>query len=876
MTDPRFVHLRLHSEYSITDGIVRLDDAVARAIADGQPAMALTDLANAFGLVKFYNACRGKGVKPVAGADVWIANETETDRPFRLLLLVRSHRGYLQLCELLSRAYLAEGRRDRAEIKRAWFDEVGCDGLIALSGAKDGDVGDALLAGNRDLAAARARAWSAQFPQAFYLEVQRAGHPQQEQLVSSTADLGADLELPLVATHPIQFLDADDFKAHEARVCIAEGYVLGDRRRPKTFTEQQYFKTQAEMAELFADLPEALENTLEIAKRCNLTLTPGQELPAPVPHPRRHLPGPAPHQRGQGRPGEAPGTAVPGPGGAAAAAPGVRRAPGNRDQDHRADGLPRLLPDRGRLHQLGEAQRRPRGPGPGFRRRLPGGLQPGHHRPGPAAVRPAVSSASSTPERVSMPDFDIDFCQDNRWRVIEYVRHKYGVDAVSQIATFGTMSSKAVIRDVGRVLDLPYNFCDSLSKLIPVEANKPVSLAQALEMEPQLKEKMEEEEEVAELFELAMKLEDLTRNVGMHAGGVLIAPGKLTDFCPPLRPARLRLGGQPVRQGRRGKSRPGEIRLPRPAQPDHYRAGPWSTWNGSPGEKLDLLSLPFTDPAAYQILKDANTTAIFQVESEGHEEAAEEAGPRPLRRHHRRAGLVPSRPPGLGHGGRLHPAQKGPAEDRLFPPGPEGAAWTPTYGVIVYQEQVMQISQIIGGYTLGGADMLRRAMGKKKAEEMAKHRETIAEGAKKKGYDPALAEQAVRPHDQVRGVRLSTSPTPPPTPWSPTTPPGSRPTTARPSWRPTMSSDMDNTDTVKIFYEDTVKNGIKVLRGAGREPLRLPLRAAGGRQDHPLRPWGRLKGTGQQAVECILAARAGSAVPSRTSSTSACGWTSAW
>ena len=262
MNSPRYVHLRLHSEYSVTDGIVRIGDAVKRAAGDGMPAMAVTDLGNLFGLVKFYTGARGKGVKPIAGADVWIANPDSPDDAYRLLLLARNRVGYQQLCELLSKAYLVEGRRDRAEIRREWFGELGCDGLIALSGAHLGDVDEALLNGNFDQAGERAKAWAVIFPGAFYLEVQRYGQPQQEAIVQQTADLAGELALPLVATHPIQFMNPDDFQAHEARVCIAEGYVLGDSRRPKSYTKEQYFKTQAEMLEAFADLPEALENTL--------------------------------------------------------------------------------------------------------------------------------------------------------------------------------------------------------------------------------------------------------------------------------------------------------------------------------------------------------------------------------------------------------------------------------------------------------------------------------------------------------------------------------------------------------------------------------------------------------------------------------------
>ncbi|MFC5300012.1 DNA polymerase III subunit alpha [Azospira restricta] len=848
MSDPRFVHLRLHSEYSVTDGIVRIDDAVARAVADGMPALALTDLNNFFGLVKFYTAARGKGVKPVLGADVWLTHEADPDRPSRLLLLCKNRSGYLQLCEILTRAQLAPRTRGRAEVSRLMLQEVGVDGLIALSGAALGDVGEALLGGNRPLAEGRARAWAEMFPNAYYLEVQRAGHAQQEALVAATADLAADLGLPLVATHPIQFLDRDDFKAHEARVCIAEGYVLGDTRRPKLFTEEQYFKSSAEMAELFADLPEALENSVEIARRCNLEITLGKNyLPL--------FPTPAgvtldDHLRNE-----------------AAKGLEVRLAQLFPDPEVRQRERPaydaRLKIETDTIVQMGF---------PGYFLIVADFIMWGKNNGVP--VGPGRGSGAGSlvayslgitdldplqyallferflnPERVSMPDFDIDFCQDNRWRVIEYVREAYGKDAVSQIATFGTMSSKAVIRDVGRVLDMPYNFCDSLSKLIPVEQNKPLSLSKALEVEPQLREKMEAEEEVKELFELAGKLEDLTRNVGMHAGGVLIAPGKLTDFCP-LYSAD---GGASVvsQYDKDDVEKVGLVKF------DFLGLRNLTIIDLAvryveqlTGTKPDLNALPFTDPAAYQILKDANTTAIFQVESEGMKKLLKKLAPD--RFEDIIAVLALYRPGPLGSGmvDDFILRKKGQQKIDYFHPDLQ-ACLEPTYGVIVYQEQVMQISQIIGGYTLGGADMLRRAMGKKKPEEMAKHRETIAEGARKKGYDPALAEQLFDLMTKFAEYGFNKSHTA-----------AYAVVTYHTAWlkahhcaafmAATMSSDMDNTDTVKIFYEDTVKNGITVLGPDVNESdyRFVPVDARTIRYG-----LGAVKGTGQQAVDCILEAR---------------------
>ena len=853
MNSPRYVHLRLHSEYSVTDGIVRVGDAVKRAAGDGMPAMAMTDLGNLFGLVKFYTGARGKGVKPIAGADVWIANPDAPEDAYRLLLLVRNRVGYQQLCELLTKAYLVEGRRDRAEIRREWFAEIGSSGLIALSGAHLGDVGEALLNGNFDLAGERAKAWEAIFPGAFYLEVQRYGQAQQEAVVQQTADLAGELGLPLVATHPIQFMNRDDFRAHEARVCIAEGYVLGDTRRPKLYTEEQYFKTQAEMVELFADLPEALENSLEIAKRCNLTMTLGKNFLPDFPIP----------------PGMTDGEYL-----VEEAKKGleVRLAELYPDPEVRQQRRPeydeRLVFECKTILQMGF---------PGYFLIVADFINWGKQNGVP--VGPGRGSGAGSlvayslritdidpleyallferflnPERVSMPDFDIDFCQDNRWRVIEYVREHYGADAVSQIATFGTMSSKAVIRDVGRVFGLPYSMCDRISKLIPIVQNKPVSLAEALEQEPQLKEMMQGDgdgETIRELFDLAGRLEDLTRNVGMHAGGVLIAPGKITDFCPIYQATGA--DASPVSQfDKDDVEKAGLVKFDFlglrnltiiELAVEYIRR--------MTGEKIDLMSLGFKDPAAYQILKDANTTAIFQVESEGMKKLLKKLAPD--RFEDIIAVLALYRPGPLGSGmvDDFILRKKGQQKIDYFHPDLT-ACLSPTYGVIVYQEQVMQISQIIGGYTLGGADMLRRAMGKKKPEEMAKHRETIAAGAKEKGYDPALAEQLFDLMTKFAEYGFNKSHTA-----------AYAVVTYHTAWlkahhcaafmAATMSSDLDNTDSVKIFYEDTLANKIKVLgpdvnvsnyrfEPVDRGTIRYGL--------------GAVKGTGEQAVNVILKARA--------------------
>ena len=851
MPETRFIHLRLHSEYSVTDGIVRLDDAVARAVSYDMPALALTDLSNFFGLVKFYTSARGRGVKPILGSDVFLANKADPDRPYRMLLLCRSRQGYLQLCELLSRASLAPRMRGRAEITRQMLRDVGVDGLIALSGAGLGDVGESLLQGNTEQAANRARYWAALFPDAFYLEVQRVhprGHGQQESLIAATAGLAADLGLPLVATHPIQFLERDDFKAHEARVCIAEGYMLGDARRPRPYTEEQYFKSPDEMIELFSDLPEALENSVEIARRCSLQITLGKNYLPDFPTPdgvtlddflcqeaARGLEGrlqqlfPDPAERQAKRPTYDARLKIETDTIVQMGFPGYFLIVADFINWAKKNGVP-VGPGRGSgagslvAFSLGITDLDPLRYALLFERFL-------------------------NPERVSMPDFDIDFCQDNRWRVIEYVRAKYGHGAVSQIATFGTMSSKAVIRDVGRVLDLPYNFCDQLSKLIPLEANKPLSLAKAIEAEPQLKAKIDEGEEVRDLFDLAGRLEDLTRNVGMHAGGVVIAPGKLTDFCP-LYSAD---GGDTVvsQYDKDDVEKVGLVKF------DFLGLRNLTIIKLAvdyverlTGERPDLESLTFDDPKAYQILKEANTTAIFQVESEGMKKLLKKLAPD--RFEDIIAVLALYRPGPLGSGmvDDFILRKKGQQKIDYFHPDLTSCL-SPTYGVIVYQEQVMQISQIIGGYTLGGADMLRRAMGKKKAEEMAKHRATIAEGAAKKGYDPALAEQLFDLMTKFAEYGFNKSHTA-----------AYAVVTYQTAWlkahhcsafiAATLSSDMDNTDSVKIFYDDAIANKLTVLAPdinaseyrfapVDRGTIRYGL--------------GAVKGTGEQAVNAILKAR---------------------
>jgi DNA polymerase-3 subunit alpha len=849
MANAQFVHLRLHSEFSIQDSILTVDGAVAAAVADAMPALALTDVSNLFALVKFYLAARKKGIKPVIGCDVWVADNDQPDKLSRVLLLAQNWRGYHLLSELLTQAYRSNLHRGRAVLNKDWFRVQGTEGLIALSGAQWGDVGLALLNDAWDTAQALARDWSSLFPDRYYLEIQRNNRPESERHLVQAVALADEIGLPVVATHTVQFLTRDDFKAHEARVCIAEGYMLADRRRPQLFNAEDYFKSQAEMGELFADLPGALENSLEIARRCNLTLELGNSKLPLFPTPAGMTLDDYLRQR---------------------ASEGLAERllslyPEVAEREARStEYLARLDLELGTIIQMGF---------PGYFLIVADFINWAKHNGVP--VGPGRGSGAGSlvayaigitdldplryallferflnPERVSMPDFDIDFCQDNRYKVIEYVREKYGTDAVSQIVTFGTMAARAVVRDVGRVLDLPYNFCDQLSKMIPSAPGKNVTLEQAMAEVPELKERYEREEEVRELIDLAKKLEGLTRNVGMHAGGVLIAPGKLTDFCP----LYCAEGSESV-VSQLDKDDVEKIGL---VKFDFLGLRNLTIIDLAvkyikrldPALEVRLDTTDFNDPAAYNILKKANTTAIFQLESEGMKKLLIKL--EPDRFEDIIAVLALYRPGPLGSGmvDDFILRKKGRQAIDYFHPDLT-ACLSPTYGVIVYQEQVMQISQIIGGYTLGGADLLRRAMGKKKAEEMAKHKDIFREGAQKKGYDEKLAIHLFELMEKFAEYGFNKSHTA-----------AYAVVTYQTAWlkahhasafmAATLSSDMDNTDAVRIFIEDTLRNGLTILPPdvnksefrfvpVDRDSLRYGL--------------GAIKGTGESAINNILAAR---------------------
>ena len=871
-----FVHLRLHTEFSVVDGTTRIDAVTAAAAADGQPALAITDLNNLFGAIKFYQAARSVGVQPILGAEVLLqglgaapsgtaAQAGPTTWP-RLLLLAQNQAGYLNLCELLSLAWGSPVQRDQAVLRWDWLRQHH-EGLIVLSGAAAGPVGQALLAGDEAAAAALAQQLAGTFAQRFYLEVQRAGRADDERHLRATVALASQLELPLVATHPVQFLAPDDFQAHEARVCIAEGEILGNPRRPRRFTREQHFKTSAEMAALFADLPTALAQTVEIARRCHLQLSLGKpQLPAfPIPPVDGQQLGTEDYFRHASQQGLQQRLQQLYPD----AAERLRQQP--RYQERLEFelgtiikmGFPGYFLIVSDFIQWAKAHGCPVGPGRGsgagslvaYALQITD-LDPLRYQ--------LLFERFLNPERVSMPDFDIDFCQANRDRVIDYVKGKYGLAAVSQIATFGTLAARAAIRDVGRVLDFPYGFCDGISKLIPNKPGQSVTLQYpprpkpandknqyAIEMEPLLAERIEKEDEVRLLIELAQKLEGLTRNVGMHAGGVLIAPGKLTDFCP--------LYQQPGSTAAVSQYDKDDVEAIGLVKFDFLGLATLTILEQAKelivqrhpdqaGFSYETLALD--DAATYRLFQDGKTEAVFQFESRGMQGMLRDA--RPSRLEDLIALNALYRPGPMD----LIPsfvARKHGREVVQYPHPLLEQVLSETYGIMVYQEQVMQTAQILGGYSLGGADLLRRAMGKKKPEEMAQQRLVFRAGAAAQGLSPQQADEVFDLMEKFAGYGFNKSHAAAysllayHTAWV-------KVHYTAEFFCANLTLEMDDTDKLKLLVEDAQRFGLEF------EPPDVNL---GGYRFEPVSErcirygLGAVKGTGQQAIEAIVAARQG-------------------
>ena len=862
-----FVHLRTHTEFSVADGTLRIADAVAAAAADGQAALAITDLSNLFGAIKLYSAARKKGIKPIIGADLWLEPEGGEKSPSRLVVLVQNKQGYLNLCELISRAWLQHEQRSQACVKWAWLAELD-EGLIALAGAEMGAVGQALVANDPARADGLARQLAGIFPNRFYIELQRAGLPGNETHVRAAAQLAARLKLPVVATHPVQFETPDDFDAHEARVCVAEGEMLTNPKRVKRFSREQYFKTQAQMEALFADIPSAIANTVEIAKRCSLSLVLGKpqlpDFPTPIV---------------DGRP--------------------LAMAEYFSILSH--EGLVERLKQRYPVEAEREKQR------PRYVERLDFEIKtilgmgfPGYFlivadfinwaQKNGCPVGPGRGSGAGSlvayslnitgldplqynllferflnPERVSMPDFDIDFCQGNRDRVIDYVKQKYGRDAVSQIATFGTMAAKAALRDIGRVLGMGYGHVDSIAKLIPAPPGKQVTLAKVPEKPdpgliyarkeaPELEQREAAEEEVAELLALATRVEGITRNVGMHAGGVLIAPGKITDFCPLyMQPGSDSAVSQfdkddveaigLVKFDFLGLATLTILELAK----DFIKARRPST-AAFDYSTFEYDRLPLDDARVYKLFGEGRTESVFQFESAGMQRMLKDAKPTRIED---LFALNAMFRPGPMENIPTFCARKNGNDQVTYPHPLLEPVLSETYGIFVYQEQVMLAAQVLAGYSLGGADILRKAMGKKNAADMAKQREIFREGSAKKQIAREAAEEVFDLMEKFAGYGFNKSHAAAysllayHTAWI-------KVHCTAEFFAANMTVEADDTDKLRVLLIDAKTFGIEVQapdvnKGVHRfEPVSDKVVQYG---------LGAIKGTGQGAIEAIVKAR---------------------
>ncbi|WP_071968352.1 DNA polymerase III subunit alpha [Alteromonas mediterranea] len=848
MSSP-FIHLRVHSDFSMMDGLNKVKPILGKVAALEMPAVAITDQMNMCGLVKFYSEAHNLGIKPIIGTDFWVTNEAFGDEPFRLTLLAMNNEGYKNITILISKAYLRGHLAHRAVIDQAWLAEH-AEGVIILSGAQHGDVGVGLMKNNAKLLDSALAFYESHFPDRFYLELIRTGRQGEEDYLHHAVELAEQRGLPVVATNEVCFIDREGFEAHEIRVCIHDGYTLDDNRRPKRYSEQQYLRTAEEMAELFSDIPEAIENTVEIAKRCNVTVRLNEYFLPQFPT-----------------------------GGMTTEDFLVKVS-----EEGLEERLEFLFPD----EEVRKAKR------PEYDDRLRIELEvinqmgfPGYFlivmefiqwsKDNGIPVGPGRGSGAGSlvayalkitdldplefdllferflnPERVSMPDFDVDFCMDRRDEVIDHVAELYGRQAVSQIITFGTMAAKAVVRDVGRVLGHPYGFVDRISKLIPPDPG--MTLEKAFKAEPQLPEVYESDEEVKDLIDMARILEGVTRNAGKHAGGVVIAPTTITDFSPLYCDDE---GNNPVTQfDKNDVETAGLVKF------DFLGLRTltiiqWAIDMIKEGKNVDvdISAIPLEDPKSFRTLQNAETTAVFQLESRGMKELIKRLKPDCFEDI---IALVALFRPGPLQSGmvdnfidRKHGREEISYPDAEYQHECLQEILEPTYGIILYQEQVMQIAQEMAGYSLGGADLLRRAMGKKKPEEMAKQRGTFAEGAKGNNIDPDLAMKIFDLVEKFAGYGFNKSHSAAyalvsyQTLWLKVHYPAE-------FMAAVMSADMDNTDKIVTLVDECERMGIEILPpdlNAGKYKFTVD---SEGRIVYGI---GAIKGVGEGPIEAIIEAR---------------------
>ena len=852
--NPSFIHLRVHSDFSMSDGLKKVKPLIARAAELNMPALALTDQTNLCGLVKYYHAAHAAGMKPIIGCDFWVKSEELEDELFRLVIIATNNDGYKNLTELISKAYMRGHIQGRAVLDKQWLIEYK-EGLIILSGGREGDIGKGLLKGNNDLVEQSVSFYKQHFDNCFYLELIRTGRENEENYLHLAVELASQVDLPVVATNEVVFLVPENFDAHEIRVAIHDGFTLDDKRRPKLYSTQQYLRSSEEMYELFIDIPEALENTVEIAKRCNVTVTLGEYVLPDFPTEGleindffikvseeglekrlKHLFDTDADDFAQIRKPYDERLAI------------ELKVVNNM-------GFPGYFLIVMEFIQWSKDNNIPVGPGRGS-----GAGSLIAYALDITDIDPLkfdlLFERFLNPERVSMPDFDIDFCMDRRDEVIDHVAELYGRDAVSQIITFGTMAAKAVIRDVGRVLGHPYGFVDRISKLIPPTPG--MTLAKAFEEEPKLPEIYAQDSEVKDLIDMCRILEGTTRNAGKHAGGVVISPTTITDFAPLYCDEE---GKNPVTQfDKNDVEDAGLVKFDflglrtltilqwaiEMADEKLLKAGK---------DPIDITEIPLEDPACYKILLKSQTTAVFQLESSGMKSLIAKLKPDCFEDI---IALVALFRPGPLQSGmvdnfieRKHGREAVSYPDETWQHLDLKPILEPTYGIILYQEQVMQIAQVLAGYSLGGADMLRRAMGKKKPEEMAKQRAGFEEGARNRGVGGELAMKIFDLVEKFAGYGFNKSHSAAyalvsyQTLWMKTHFPA-------PFMAAVMSADMDNTEKIVILVDECANMGIDLLPP---DVNASSYKFAVNDDNQIVYGIGAIKGVGEGPIEAIIKAR---------------------
>jgi DNA polymerase-3 subunit alpha len=874
-----FIHLRVHSEYSLRDSTIRIPEKpeygdptkakhtnlVSRAVELGLPALALTDDSNLFAQIKFYRAAEQAGIKPIVGCDLWFANPEDASRPGRLTVLCRDHDGYLNLTRLISRAWLEGQHAGRAQLQPEWLDGA-VAGLFAIAG-RDSACGQLVATGRERDARANLDALCRHFGDGLYLELTRTGRDGEEAFNAQALQLGAALDLPVIASNDVRFLDADDFEAHEARVCIQQGFQLSDPRRPHDYSSEQWLKPPDAMAAAFADLPEALENTVELAKRCNLELSFGKYYLPAFPVPEKH-------------------TLESWIGNQARAGLERRLAESGMAEGHpREDYEARLETELDVIGKMGfagyflivadfigwaKAQDIPVGPGRGSGAGsvVAWSLRVTDLDPLRFGL---LFERFLNPERVSMPDFDVDFCMERRDEVIAYVAQKYGRDQVSQIITYGSMAAKAVLRDCGRVLGMPYGQVDRIAKLIP-RMPLDLTLSDALGRSEKSKkdagrvvrefcDAYQQDDEARTLIDLALKLEGLARNAGKHAGGVVIAPTPLTDFAPLY--CEPGGGGVVTQYDKNDVETVGLVKFDflglrtltiidwamKAINARRVEAGeaPW-----------DIAKLPLDDAGVYRMFREARTVAVFQFEGAGMQRLLKDAKPDCLEDLIALNALFRPGPMDLIPS---YVARRRGREPVAYPDPRVEPILRETFGIMVYQEQVMQMAQIVGGYSLGAADLLRRAMGKKVPAEMAKHRSIFRDGAVQNGVPERKAEQIFDQMEKFAGYGFNKSHAAAyslvayQTAWLKTHYPAE-------FLAATLSADMDATDKLVVFIDDARAMGIEVLPpDVNISCHHFIANVEADRQAHPdargtIRyGLGAIKGVGRGVCEAIVDAR---------------------